>query len=58
MMRLNNLLIFDEVHTIKDVPIEGAEVSFDDSIKKHCKAFMTNDINKCLFIYNDNEVLL
>jgi hypothetical protein len=49
---------FDEVHTIKDIPIEGAEVSFNDSIKKHCKAFMTDDLNKCLFIYNDDEVLL
>lgn len=55
---LKELVNFDEVHTLKDIPIEGAEVSFNDSIKLHCRAFMTDDINKCLFIYNNHEILL
>jgi hypothetical protein len=55
---LKQLVNFDEVYTIKDIPIEGAEVNFDNNIKEHCKAFMTDDINKCLFIYNDHEILL
>lgn len=55
---LRELVNFDDVYTIKDIPIEGAEVNFNDNIKEHCKAFMTNDINKCLFIYKENEILL
>lgn len=55
---LNELINFDEVHTLKDIPIEGSEVSFDDSIKTHCKVLMTDDINKCLFFYNNHEILL
>lgn len=55
---LKQLIDFKEVFTIKDDPIEGAEVSFDENIKNHCKAFMVDDVNKCLFIYNNNEIVL
>jgi hypothetical protein len=55
---LKELINFDKVYTIKDIPIEGAKINFDNNIKNHCKAFMTNDINKCLFFYENNEILL
>jgi len=48
----------DEVNTIKDIIVEGADITFNNSIKKYCKVLMTDDINICLFIYNDNEILL
>jgi len=46
---LKELINFDEVYTMKDIPIEGAEVSFDGNIQNHCKALMADDVNKCLF---------
>lgn len=55
---LKELVNFAEVYTIRDIPIEGANVTFDDNIKDHCKAFMTDDKNKCLFIYNNDQILL
>lgn len=55
---LKQLINFEEVYTIKEIPIEGSEVKFDGNIKNHCRALMINDINKCLFIYNDHDVLL
>ena len=55
---LKSLINFNEVYTIKDIPIEGAEINFDDNIENHCRALMVNDVNKCLFIYNNHEIVL
>ena len=55
---LKSLINFNEVHTVKDIPIGGSEVNFDDNIENHCRALIVDDVNKCLFIYNNHEILL
>lgn len=42
---------FTKVKTTKDTPLPNAEVSFNDTIYKDCRAFITVD-GKCLFEYD------
>jgi hypothetical protein len=55
---MNEKINFKEVETIKDVPIFGAVIEFNEKeLNNHCIAILTNT-NKCIFSYNNDNIIL